>query len=401
MEREDSSSFYDLAIIGCGPAGAKLAVETLKRSELRVVVLEEDEVVGRPVHCAGLISLKGLRIVVGPAYSDVILNSRIRGAKVFSPSGKCVFVDAGSPIAAAVDRAKLDAELAAEAEGAGAEIRLGCEVRRVYRRRHYWVLSISEGGYVRARYLAVATGVKRRILRELGFSAPRVIPALQYELEGVSDVDPEFVEVYLDRRYSDEFFAWLIPLSEDRVRVGLASRGSTLTRLRFLLEKSPMLAGRVSRARRVRVYGGGVVVGGIEYELTRGCVLRIGDAAGQTKPTTGGGVVYIGLASKAAAEALAVGNLRLYELAWRRVMGGEIRVQMAARKIFSTLDNDALELLVRTLSRESDTLFLGREMDAQAKPLATLASRLLKSLLSDPAGAMRLLLCLVKSALSL
>ena len=54
------TEYFDVAVIGAGSSGLIAAHEVAKYG-LRVVVLEEDGIVGRPERCAGLYSVEGLR----------------------------------------------------------------------------------------------------------------------------------------------------------------------------------------------------------------------------------------------------------------------------------------------------------------------------------------------------
>src|SRR5260370_25311754 len=75
-------------------------------------------------------------------------------------------------------------------------------------------------------------------------------------------------------------------------------------------------------------------------------VLTIGDAAGLTKPTTGGGIFYSLLSGLLAAETLtaalrrnqvASNDLRGYEVRWRARLGPHLRISSCVRRLFSRL----------------------------------------------------------------
>jgi digeranylgeranylglycerophospholipid reductase len=75
-------------------------------------------------------------------------------------------------------------------------------------------------------------------------------------------------------------------------------------------------------------------------------VLVVGDAAGQVKPTTGGGIYYSLVASDVAAETLrtaliednlSASSLSYYEKSWRSALSKELEVGYSARRIFEGL----------------------------------------------------------------
>jgi flavin-dependent dehydrogenase len=90
-------------------------------------------------------------------------------------------------------------------------------------------------------------------------------------------------------------------------------------------------------------------------------LLAIGDAAGQVKPTTGGGIYYGLLCSSIAAEvtrtAFARGNFdeeqfRIYESQWKRKIGLELTVGLSARKLLSKCSDRQIDALIELGQRE-------------------------------------------------
>ncbi len=87
--------------------------------------------------------------------------------------------------------------------------------------------------------------------------------------------------------------------------------------------------------------------------------LIVGDAAGQAKPTTAGGIFSCGMAGimagKAISEALKMGNSSLlinYEKQWKEKFGKEFEKQNLARKILSRLDNNTVNKLFNSITPE-------------------------------------------------
>ena len=87
--------------------------------------------------------------------------------------------------------------------------------------------------------------------------------------------------------------------------------------------------------------------------------LIVGDAAGQAKPTTAGGIFSCGMAGimagNAISEALKTGNSSLlinYEKQWRKKFGKEFEKQNLARKILARLDNNTVNKLFNSITPE-------------------------------------------------
>jgi flavin-dependent dehydrogenase len=96
--------------------------------------------------------------------------------------------------------------------------------------------------------------------------------------------------------------------------------------------------------------------GGIPLQpLTRTYTERlviVGDAAGQVKPTTGGGIYYSLLCADIAANilqqalasnALSARNLATYEQAWKRRLRQELRMGYWARKFYERLSDSQID----------------------------------------------------------
>ncbi|HRU80987.1 MAG TPA: FAD-dependent oxidoreductase, partial [Candidatus Methanomethylicus sp.] len=164
---------HDVLVVGGGPAGL-LAGAAAAEMGARVKVLEEDGEVGEPDHCAGVVSSRGVRALVGGR--GAVINE-IRGARIFSPTGRCYTVRAGDVKAYVVDRPRFDREMRRMAEGAGAEVETG--------------VRYAKG--MECKVLVVAEGTRAMVARRLGFEVPRSIPAAQLDFDADSP-EPDMVE---------------------------------------------------------------------------------------------------------------------------------------------------------------------------------------------------------------
>ena len=297
----------DVVIVGAGPVGCYLGKQL---RGLDVKIFEEHPEVGKPVSCTGLISSNIDDIFEVPKNS--ILNT-VKGAKLFSPSGTVVELSRKEDQAYIVDRSIFDRELAK-----GLDVGLGQRVE-----------SLDLG----ARYIVGADGPNSFVAEAAGFPAiGEALTGLQYEIPNDS-YNTEFVELYFGNAVAPGFFAWVVPAGK-RLRVGLAVENNPKQLLeRFVSEKfgKPEILERHAGRIPVKCRG----------RITKGNVALVGDAAGQVKPTTGGGV-YIGMRAAALlAEAIKRDSLDYYMREFNEqvlpelVMGGRIR-----RLIKSLSDED-------------------------------------------------------------
>ena len=114
----------DVVVIGAGPAGS-ITARILAEAGRDVLVLEEHDAIGAPVHCTGLLGFDAFDEFDLPR--DLILG-RAGAARLWGAAGRSVMVHSERVEAAVIDRARLDLTLARRAEHAGAEVRTGCRV---------------------------------------------------------------------------------------------------------------------------------------------------------------------------------------------------------------------------------------------------------------------------------
>ena len=117
----------EVAVVGGGPAGLIVARE-LAAQGVQVKVFEEHPEIGTPNHCAGILSVEGLkRIGVEPDLK--FLRHEISGGTAFAPDGTGIRITGGRTRAYIVDRAIFDRHLAEIAREAGAEIERNHRIR--------------------------------------------------------------------------------------------------------------------------------------------------------------------------------------------------------------------------------------------------------------------------------
>jgi len=149
------------------------------------------------------------------------------------------------------------------------------------------------------------------------------------------------------------FFAWIIPSSDGVGKVGVAGRGINVadTLNNFIKSK-----GVHSTIRKIFAP---IWIKGPIDEFVSNNLVTVGDAAGQSKPTTAGGIFSCGmggiLAGKAISKFLESGNqkdLNEYQKIWSNKFGKEFKKQLLARKILERLDNETIDKLFDSITPE-------------------------------------------------
>ena len=336
----------DVLVIGGGPTGSQVAGR-LAGLGYSVAVVEQKTGLAEPVCCTGIISQECASAF---GIEESVIYRRVNCACIFSPSGKQICLQRPEPQACIVNRSAFNVALARRAQSAGAEYVLGGQVRGIevgHDRVKVEMTGPESPRFLEARTVVVATGFASKLGEKLGLGGYRdFVMGAQAE---VATVGVEEVEVYLGQEVAPGFFAWLVPTSPNRALAGLLSRrnpGLYLKRfLAFLLDK-----GKITSAVVQPRYGGIPL-----KPLARTCgdrLLVVGTAAGQVKPTTGGGIYFGLLCADAAADtlhqALQSGNLfsrglASYERRWKRKLGQDLRVGYWARQFYERLSDSQID----------------------------------------------------------
>jgi flavin-dependent dehydrogenase len=192
-----------------------------------------------------------------------------------------------------VERSILIRALAERAEAAGAEILFGRQLVQVAPNGHglTFVVEAGGGGQVEerwARTLVGADGAFSAVARAIGSPQPATVPLLQAIVPLPADLSPDTTRVWFDPA-DTPYFYWLIPESPTRGALGLIGQEGRETRRcleRFLARQR--LEPIEFQAARIPAYTGWIPN---HRRLGQGDVYLVGDAAGQVKATTVGGIV--------------------------------------------------------------------------------------------------------------
>ena len=343
---------YDLVVIGGGPAGSYAAYKLAEKG-YEVAVLERQKRLGEKVCCTGIISQE---CVSSFAIDDSVILRQANSARLFSPSGKLLRPWREETQAYTIDRAAFDQAMGNRAQDKGAKYVLNSLVTDIKVRNDRVSIEVARQGErlsFEARVVVIASGFGSRFTERLGLGKiSDFVTGAQAEVEAIG-VDE--IEVYFSQETAPGFFAWLVPTSPHRALVGLLTRRNPGLYLRNLMS-SLMAQGKILSA------GGELRYGVIPLKpLARSYGKRrivVGDAAGQVKSTTGGGIYYGLLCADIAANTLAQAlkcddlsarNLASYEREWRRKLGRELKIDYWARKFYERLSNRQIDKLFDTI----------------------------------------------------
>ncbi|MFQ5924946.1 MAG: NAD(P)/FAD-dependent oxidoreductase [Dehalococcoidia bacterium] len=334
---------YDVVITGAGAAGNYLAYK-LAGLGYKVVVFEEHERIGEPVQCTGIIGAECLDRF--PLFEGAVLGE-VSSSKLFCPSGRELRISRGSVQAYVVDRAAFDRALAEKAQQQGAQYLLGSRVEDITVLDNRVRVETEGERTFEAKTVVIASGFGSQLAQRLGLGR---VGDLAMGAQAEVSVDYiEELEVYFDQDVAPGFFAWFVPAAEGRALVGLFSRRNPGAKLRNLLE-SLFRQGKIVSP-QVEISYGGIPLRPLPKTYLKR-VIVVGDAAGQVKPTTGGGIYYGLLCAEVAVDTLhrALSTDRFserlfsrYQKEWKQRIGRELRIGYFGRRIYERLTNHQID----------------------------------------------------------
>ncbi len=339
-----------MVVVGGGPIGAVAAREAASGGA-RTLLVEKTSGSAEPARCAGLVSPRVLPTAKA-SYRSVI--REIRGGVVHSPLGAKLRFRSSEVKALVIDRPVLDRELIQSARDAGAEVRL--RTKAISARRG--CISLEAG--------TTKQDVQASVI--IGADGPASAVASWFFLPPLEEVliasqatvirparEQDEVDIFLGRLLAPTFFAWVIPAQEGRARVGIGAPVGTNTN--SLLSDFLKSEGVVREIERIH----GVIPISLAGETVADGMLLVGDAAGQVKPLSGGGL-YTGfvcakIAGQVAAKAALAGrttrdDLAIYQHRFKRDIGDEILFGKAARSLLLDLSDEAIDAIVKSINHK-------------------------------------------------
>ena len=335
------SEFFDVAIVGGSAIGGVAAAECAKRG-LKTIMLEEDQVVGKFKRCTSICSESGLRST-GVPFSEATLNY-VHGA-VFHSRNEDLTVKLKEKKAIVFDRQIFDERSVARAVSSGAELRLGNRVTS-FRQNN---LSTSEGS-VGANVIIGADGAASSTAAAYQFPViKRFVYCYEAEITNTDVAHKDLVEVFFDNQALPGFFGWIVPVDERTARVGFGVNDpSKMTKAKNDFFNRKELSS-YKYGDTIRDFHASIPVRP-RASTQKGNVILVGDAAGQTKSTTGGGLVFGSLCAKIAGESIA-GHISDdkeldYEKRWRSKYGLTLSLHRNLRRLVNRIDDSFFDVAV-------------------------------------------------------
>jgi digeranylgeranylglycerophospholipid reductase len=287
---------YDIAVVGGGPAGLSAAYSAAKAGAT-VVLLEKDEAIAHSVRTSGVTWISEMeRLGIPSKYYNPVQNYRF-----VSPSND-ILIQGSAAKSCVLDVRATYQHLAFMAAEAGAEIMIKSNVINVVKDRNKVAgvkASTPKGDLTVLSTLVIdASGFSSSIARKAGAAGEwkRYGVGAEYECY-CDDIDSATWTLMVGQQYSDAGYAWIFPLSKNRVRIGVGigrpeSIAEPIEKLHDIMGKRLKPLDTMGKIQPVELHYGFIPNEGVRQNSVADGLVMVGDSAGQSNPLVLEGIRY-------------------------------------------------------------------------------------------------------------
>lgn len=330
---------YDVVIVGAGPAGSSAAYQAAKNG-VKVALIEKEESIAETVRTSGVTWIKNIKEFGIP--NDCF--NPIKNYSFCSPNNEVTISDSVAQ-AAVLDVRKTYRWLAKEAEKQGADVFVKTTVNDIIKNKQgdiEGVIATNAEGTISffAKIIIDASGFGSVVSKAMGFVTQwkRFGAGAEYEVTA-ENVDSETWWLMVGQKYSPAGYAWIFPISDKVVRIGVGvgkpeSSVDPTERLKKLMDEKEGPISKLGKINPIEFHYGLIPNDGLSRKSVYNNLILVGDTAGQANPLVLEGIRYAikfgRVAGQVASDAIKSGktdeaSLMPYEETWRKEIESKIK----------------------------------------------------------------------------
>jgi len=397
---------YDIVVVGGGPAGSSASYAAAKNG-VKVALIEKEESIAQTVRTSGVTWMDSIKEFEIPrkCYNP------IKNYGFCSPNNKVMIKDK-IPRAAVLDVRETYRWLAKKAENEGADIFVQTNVIDIIKNKDGNISGLittksNQKKIFKSKIVIDASGFQSVIAKSLGVVTKwkRFGVGAEYEVNA-EKIDSDTWWLMVGEQYSPAGYAWIFPVSEKIVRIGVGvgkpeSDVDPTERLKQILEKKLGPIKELGKITPLEFHYGLIPNEGVSRKTVYDNLILVGDSAGQANPLVLEGIRYAirygRVAGNIAANAIKLGNtseksLKKYEDVWKNAVQSKINSASKVQTRWLGLSDEEWDKELDIISELSADEFLDFiKADFGLSSIVKLATH-------HPKLAVRQLFNLVKSA---
>jgi digeranylgeranylglycerophospholipid reductase len=288
---------YDIAIVGGGPAGLSAAYKASKLGA-NVILFEKDDSIAHNIRTSGVTWIEDIeKLGISKDHYNPIKNysllSSSNEATIRGESAKSCVLNVRTTY-------QFLAFLAAEA---GTEIMVRSNVTNVITDTKNRVLGLKVNTpkgdlIINCKLVIDASGFSSSVGRRLRMvnEWKRYGVGAEYECY-CEHADPETWTLMVGSQYSDVGYAWVFPVSKNRIRIGVGvgrpeSNMDPMQNLHWIIEKKLKPLDRLGKIQPIELHYGFIPNEGLRESSVSDGFILVGDSAGQSNPLVLEGIRY-------------------------------------------------------------------------------------------------------------